>query len=244
VLLGYMMPTALTPSKRLSEELARNVEPLIRLLRAADARPRHIVFASSVRVYGRASGLVRESDAPAPRTPYAIAKLAAEESIRMLSRAAGSTASILRYATVYGPGERAPRAIPNFVRAALAGQPPVVNGDGSDEHDYVHVCDVANATLLALRARAAGTYNIGTGVGTTTLEVCRLVLRLAGADVAPVFRPTELSHKPVRVVCATDLAASDLGFTARRELREGIGEEIGWFRSEDATGPYAALAIA
>ena len=245
VLLGYTMPTALTPAKRLSEEFARNVTPLIRLLRAAEGRPRHVVFASSVSVYGHPRTIpVHETEAPSPETPYAIAKLAAEETVQLLCAAAGSTASILRYATVYGPGETVPRAIPNFIRAVLAGQPPVVNGDGTDEHDYVHVCDVAEATLQALRKRAAGVYNIGTGVGTSTLDLCRLVLRLTGGDIAPAFRPADVARGPMRMVCATDRAAKELGFAARRDLHVGIGEEIGWFRSEGEILPQHALATA
>jgi len=77
-----------------------------------------------VSVYGHPRTIpVHETEAPSPETPYAIAKLAAEETVQLLCAAAGSTASILRYATVYGPGETVPRAIPNFIRAVLAGQP-------------------------------------------------------------------------------------------------------------------------
>jgi len=245
VLLGYTMPTALAASRRLSEEFTRNVAPLIRLLRAAEEQPRHVVFASSVSIYGRPRTVpVHETEAPRPETPYAIAKLAAEETVQLLCEAAGSTASILRFATVYGPGETVPRAVPNFIQAALAGQPPVVSGDGSDEHDYVHVCDVVEATLQALRMRADGTYNIGTGVGTSTVDLCRLVLRLAGSDLAPAFRPADVARGPIRTVCATERAAKELGFSARRDLHDGISEEIGWFRSEADMAPYGALATA
>ncbi len=46
---------------------------------------------------------------------------------------------------MFGPGENGPRAIPSFVRALHAGVRPVVDGDGSDVRDYVHVVDVAAA---------------------------------------------------------------------------------------------------
>jgi UDP-glucose 4-epimerase len=148
----------------------------------------------------------------------------------------------LRYATVYGPGETVPRAIPNFIRAALDGQPPVIAGDGLDEHDYIHVADVVDATMLALRRRASGVFNVGSGVGTSTLELARIVVRLAGADVEPVFCPRIAPPtEPVRVVCATDFARSALTFTASRSLADGITEEIGWFRSEAKFGLQAVL---
>jgi nucleoside-diphosphate-sugar epimerase len=243
VLLGYVRPSSLSPAKRLNEELIRNLAPLVRLLRAAEGQARQVIFASSVGVYGsRSSAPVRETDAPRPETPYAIAKLASESSIDIVCAASGWTPSVLRYATVYGPGETVPRAIPNFIRAALDGQPPVIAGDGLDEHDYVHVGDVVDATMLALRHRASGVFNIGSGVGTSTLEVARTVVRLAGANVEPVFCRRSPASAPVRVICATDRARNVLKFAASRTLADGITEEIGWFRSAFKMSPKGVLA--
>jgi len=234
VLLGYVRPSALSPARRLGEELVLNLAPLVRLLRAAEGKTRQVIFASSLGVYGsHASAPVRETDAPRPETPYAIAKLASEESIEIVCAAGGWTPCVLRYATVYGPGETVPRAIPNFIQAALDGQPPVIAGDGLDEHDYIHVTDVVDATMLALRRRASGVFNIGSGIGTSTLDLARTVVRLAGSDVEPVFlRRIEPRTAPMRIVCSTELARKTFNFTASRSLADGITEEIGWFRSE------------
>jgi len=238
VLLGYVMPTASSPADRLLEELERNVTPTVRLLRAAGDRVRQIVFASSVSVYGIPTHVpVRESDTLSPRTPYAIAKVACEQAIQLQSAASGARCAILRYSTVYGPGELVPRAIPNFIRAALAGQMPRIRGDGLDEHDYIHVADVAAATLTALQRKTQGIYNIATGLGTKTGELAQLVYRLAGVTAVPVF---EISAEPPRsrlqLVCDTELGRAQLGFSARRSLSEGISEEIGWFRCRLGTG--------
>jgi len=243
VLLGYVRPSSLSPARRLGEELVQNLAPLVRLLRAAEGKTRQVIFASSVSVYGsRATAPVRETDAPRPETPYAIAKLAGEESIEIVCAANGWTPCVLRYATVYGAGETVPRAIPNFIRAALDGQPPVIAGDGRDEHDYVHVSDVVDGTMLAMRRRASGVFNIGTGSGTSTLELARVVARLAGANIEPLFfQRTEPVSEPVRVVCATDLARTAFSFSASRSLADGITEEIGWFRSDSQFGLKAML---
>jgi UDP-glucose 4-epimerase len=244
VLLGYVMPTSSVAAQRLLDEYSRNVEPVVRLLRASEGRAGQVVFASSVSVYGvPARAPVSESDAPRPSTPYGVAKLACEHAIRILCEASGRSAGILRYATVYGSGELVPRAIPNFIRAALAGQRPTVHGDGLDEHDYVHVADVADATLAAIQRRANGIFNVGTGVSTSTLDVAHLVLKLAGKKVTPVCdAPRAPARSRFRLACDTELARAQLGFKARRPLAEGISEEIAWFRSRLIPGaPQARM---
>jgi len=237
VLLGYVMPASMG-AQRLAEEFARNVEPTVRLVRAATDRVRHVIFASSASVYGAPSRVpVRECDTASPTTPYGVAKLACEHAIREACATSGQTAGILRYSTVYGPGETVPRAIPNVIRAALAGERPPVRGDGLDEHDYVHVADVADATLTAIQRRANGTYNVATGIGTATGDLARLVYRLAGATAAPVFDASAEPRGPrTRLVCDTDLSQTELGFKARRSMAPGISEEIGWFRCRTGSG--------
>jgi UDP-glucose 4-epimerase len=226
------------------DELSRNVAPTLRILRAAVGEARHVVLASSVAVYGApARAPVRESDAPSPTTPFAVAKLAAEQAVRATCSAAGMSASILRYATVYGPGETGHGLVSKFIHAVLGGQPPVMDGDGLDEHDYIHVADAAGATLAALRHRAEGVYNIGTGVGTTTLDLARLVSEHAHTKAIPVCRTWKRpDHDRARIVCDTELAAAQLGFAARRVLVDGITEEIGWLKAQLAGTPGPVLA--
>jgi len=244
VLVGYHATSRSSVAESILRELTGNVAPIVRMLHAAEGRVRHVVFASSVAVYGAPARVpVRETDAPCPSTPYAIGKLAAEQVVRATCSAAGMSASILRYATVYGPGETARHALPNFIHAALAGQPPVIEGCGLDEHDYVHVGDVVDGTLAALRHRADGVYNIGTGIGTTTLGLAQLVTSLADPRATPVCRTwmrPDLTR--IRIVCDTELAGMHLGFTARRVLVDGITEEIGWLKAQMVGTPQAMLA--
>jgi len=246
LLLGYVMPTSSSPAQRLLDELTCNVSPTLRLVRAALRSRPHVVFASSVSVYGvPPHSPVSEDDRPSPSTPYAIAKLVCEEAIQLLCGADAATASILRYSTVYGPGEVVPRAIPNFIRATLAGTPLIVNGDGQDEHDYVHVADVVDATMEALRRRAAGVFNVGTGIGTTTFDLAKLVLKLADTSTPILSAPGQPgAGRRLQIVCDTEAARTALGFVARRSLPEGISEEIGWFRSEQDQCARASSRVA
>lgn len=246
VLLGHLTPTASSLAECLLEELECNVASTVRILRAAAGRVQHVVFASSDSVYGTPVRTpIRENDSARPRTPFAAAKLACEHAVRISCSEAGASASILRYSIVYGAGETGSRLIPSFIRAALAGQPPLVDGEGLDEHDYVHVTDAVAATMNALRRRADGVYNIGTGIGTTTLELAQLVVWISGGKAAPV-RNTAADRDQGRtsLVLDTELARSELGFAPTRSLSQGLAEEIGWFKAEGATQPERALLAA
>jgi UDP-glucose 4-epimerase len=229
-----------------SEEPERNVAATTRLLRAAAGRVRHVVFASSDSVYGTPVRMpARELDPARPRTSFGLAKLACEQAVRGSCATAGVSASILRYASVYGPGETASRAIPRFIRAALAGEPLLVAGQGVDEGDYVHVTDAVTATMNALRREADGTYNVGTGIGTTTVELAQLVIWISGGKARLVRGASNDGERDrTSVVLDPGFARSAISFVAGRSLSEGLAEEIGWFKAAAASEPRQLPASA
>ena len=232
VLLGHETPRSPTIGARLVDELDRNVAPVVRLLEAAEGRIRHVVFASSMSVYGGASPLpVRETDPPLPETPHAIAKLASEEAVRLMAKAGGWTACVLRFANVYGPGEHDLGTIPGIIRAALTDQAVALRDGAFDAHDYVHVADAARAAMRAVRDPVGGTYNIGTGVGTSASALAALVFRVLGTPVKAIRDSASGPLEARRLIAATDMAAAALGFTAEHPLIDGIAEEVGWIRS-------------
>ena len=239
LLLGYVAPSATDPVGRLSEEIEHNVVPLVRLLRGLEGCPRY-VFASTLEVYGGSEA--DPVDDPRPVTPFGITKLAAECSLRMFADGVAE-ATILRFASVYGPNEPDEGLVARLIDAAFAGRPLVYDGDGNEERDYVHVCDVAEATLAALQREGGGVYEIGTGVGVRTLDLARLVAELAGAK-SPVVSPAHRADepRPKRLVAATEGALTALGFAARRALVDGLREEIGWVRTKPPCPSRLVLA--
>ncbi len=234
VLLGYLT-TGPTASPELLAELADDVTVNRMVLRAARGLVSHIVYASSTSVYGLPERLpIAETDRTIPIDPHARAKLGSERVVRRAARTLGITATILRYATVYGPGETPASLVRSFIRAGIDGLPPQVDGDGLDEDDYVYVDDVVNATVRALERCPDSTYNVGTGVGTSSLTLARAVLELLQADVEPVLRPRRLTDR-ARIVCSTARAAEELGFIAWPYLHHGIQNEIAWTRQSIST---------
>ena len=233
VLLGYTAPTSISQSARLAEEFARNVEPNIRLIDAGGDRLAHVMFASSVAVYGRQPALpATESAALAPVTPLAVAMVAAEQALRSAGSYRGVPCAILRFATVYGPNDETPESVSRLIQTAVAGSDIALGADAQDELDYVHLDDAVEATIRAIALRADGIFNVGTGTATSKLEIARLVLAAAGSGAvhqrAPESRPTTFR-------CDPEHAAQELGFRARRDLPSSIAAEVARIRSEQTT---------
>jgi UDP-glucose 4-epimerase len=231
VLSGFDEPWASSGIAFNPADVEHTVLPLARLVGSFARRGKHLILAGSDSVYGAPERTpVRESDPTRPLTGLGLINLACEQAVRVCSEV-DATASILRYATIYGPGETATRAVPNLIRAALAGRSPVLEDDGLDEHDYVHVADAVDATVSALRRRANGVYNVGTGVGTTMAELADLVVWLTGCSATPIGRPREDHPSHSSVVLDTSRARLDLAFEARHALPYGLREEVGWFKA-------------
>jgi len=230
VLLAYEPPPSRSEAAWLEHELVVNNERTARAARAAAAEGARVIFASSADVYGAwHDGTVDESTPPEPETPYAKAKLAAEQTLATEVE----DLAILRIGTVYGPSEHARRAIPAFIAACARGEAAVVHGDGSDVRDYIHVGDVA-ASVVSCVARRPGTdvFNIGSGVGRTTLDVLRAVAGVMGAEPRAHFEAS--ARRPSRLVLDVMRARKQLGLRPREDFEAALREEIEWIGTNAA----------
>ena len=233
VLLGYTPPTSISKSARLAEEFALNVEPNIRLIDAGGDRLAHVMFASSVAVYGQQPTLpATESAVLAPVTPLAVAMVAAEQALRSAGSYRGVPCAILRFATVYGPNDPTPESVSRLIDTAVAGSDIALGADAQDESDYVHLDDAVEATIRAIALRADGIFNVGTGTATSKLEIARLVIAAAGTGAVHQRTP---ETRPTTFRCDPEHAAQELGFRARRDLPSSIAAEVARIRSEQTT---------
>jgi nucleoside-diphosphate-sugar epimerase len=211
--------------------VSNNLLETIRLLDAAAlAGVGEVCLASSVSVYQLpALGVDEDAAVGGSLKPYAVVKLQQEDCVRHWTRQTRRPAAVLRLATVYGPGETVGRAIPNFIRAVLAGERPVVAGRGAALFDPIYVADVAAAFVCALEKGSEGTFNIASGRGWPTKYVARLVMRLCAAEGDVELNRAEPDSD--RPVCNVARAESVLGFKARTSLETGLKAEIDWLRS-------------
>ena len=229
--LRYRAPVTKRYWSKVSEETNDNFLETVRLLDAADAAGvEQVCFASSVRVYTPpAYGADEAAPVGGAATPYSMVKLQEEEFLRHWALQTGASSSILRLATVYGPGESGHRAIPNFIRAVLSGQSPIVDGQGAVPFDPVFVGDVAEAFVRALERKACGTFNIGTGRDARPRDVARLVIRLCDRDLDVSENLAAVEHGGL--VCDVSRAETALGFKASTSLEAGLRAEIDWMRA-------------
>ena len=212
-----------------------NVTGTINVLEAARAVGARVVFASSGgALYGRDAVIpAPEGALTLPESPYGVAKLCAEHYIGLYNRLHGTRHSVLRLANVYGPrqdpaGEAGVIAV--FCASVLAGRAPVIYGDGTQTRDYVYVGDVVRAFVAAADAGRAGTWNVGTGVETTVLDLIRVIGEIAGRTVAPQFadpRPGEL----LRSAVDAERAGRELDWRPRTPLADGMSRVYRWIEA-------------
>ena len=178
-----------------------------------------------------------------PESPYAITKLSVELYLAYYGRVHGLDAVAMRFGNVYGPrqdphGEAGVVAI--FCGRILQGKALTIFGDGQQTRDYVYVGDVAEALWYAatkplppiglLDARG---FNVGTGIGTSVVDMANILLEEAGTKVALEFapkRPGEAQESFLDVGKAERL----LGWKPGVSLREGLARSFRWAADRQA----------
>ncbi len=214
-----------------------NVLGTVSILAAAIASGcRRVVVASSGgALYGSATRLPTPEDEPyQPRSPYGTAKLCIEHYLGHFTRAGALDALALRYGNVYGPGqdgtgEAGVVAISSY--RLLAGDAPVIRGDGTQTRDFTFVGDIVAANVLGLASTVTGAMNIGTGRETAIGDLVRRLCALAGYTEEPATEalpPGEVN----RSALDNTRAADRLGWSPRVSIDEGLAMTLESFRTQ------------
>jgi nucleoside-diphosphate-sugar epimerase len=209
---------------------SHNVDSTQRLLEAVKGRPiERFVYASSSSVYGDGVPIpMREDTYLQPLSPYGVTKLAAEHLCSLYYANYGVPTVSLRYFTVYGPRQRPDMAFHRFIRAAIAGQPITLYGDGEQTRDFTFVADIVSANRAAGdRGTPGAVYNIGGGSRVTINHVLEIVAEIAGRPLD--IRREEAQKGDMRDTFAdTSRAGADLGFSPTKTLAWGLAAEYDW----------------
>jgi dTDP-L-rhamnose 4-epimerase len=169
-------------------------------------------------------------DAPVdPRNAYATSKLAQEFYAANWARVTGGSVAALRYHNVYGPGM--PRNTPYagvaaiFTSALRRGEAPTVFEDGRQRRDFIHVRDVAAATVMACERHGSGVraFNVGSGTPRTVGDMAQALSRALNGPVPIVtgrYRLGDVRH----ITADSSRAQNELGWMPRVAFEDGMAE--------------------
>jgi len=219
---------------------AVNVGGTLLLLEAArQAKVRRLVYASSSSVYGESPALPKTEELPLlPKAPYGVSKLAAELYCRVFTQVYGLETVSLRYFNVFGPRQlpdsEYAAVIPRFLRRMLAGQRPVIYGDGEQSRDFTPVENVVEANLLAAGAAAGAgdVFNVACGQTTTLNQLVAWLNVELGTELPPIHeppRPADIRHSYASI----RKAEAALGYRPRADVRTGLRQTVQWFKAHE-----------
>lgn len=194
---------------------------------------RRVVFASSVMVYGKDATLPYNEKylGGPPASPYGASKLACEVLLNTYRVVHKLETVNLRLFSVYGP-EMRPDCVPFLIASAiLKGQPFTIFGDGSSVRDYIEIVDVLGAIEAAvLQNESHDALNIGTGSGTSMLELVRSIEQALGKKVDLVYKPA-IPGELLVAIPDISMAMEMLKWKPIVGLPEGIDRMVAWMRS-------------
>ena len=215
-----------------SKYFRNNVCSGINLLDAAvEAGVKKFVFSSTCATFGIPDRMPLDESLPQkPINPYGESKLMFEQVLRWYEEIHQLSYVALRYFNAAGASERfgedhrvETHLIPNVLKVAL-GQKESVSifgtdyptPDGTCIRDYIHILDLAQAHILALRSDKCAKYNLGTGGGTSVKEVIDTCRKVTGRDIKAVEMPRRAGDPP-RLIAASEKIQQELGWKPKYE---------------------------
>lgn len=258
---AYVRESIVDPAKYYDNNVFGTLSLLAGMRAAGCSR---LVFSSTCAVYGEpTTNPISESTLTAPVNPYGASKWMIERILADFGAAYGTRTISLRYFNACGAdeaaeiGEKRDPETHLIARALMTLQGHITDfavfgtdfatRDGTAVRDYVHVSDLADAHVLALRqlleGGTGGTYNLGTGTGRSVREILHAIAHVTGQHVPEVQASRHLGE-PARLVADPTLARTRLGFhPSRSDLHTIIRTAWNWHQrahpKRPATKPIA-----
>ncbi|HXD72121.1 MAG TPA: SDR family NAD(P)-dependent oxidoreductase [Vicinamibacterales bacterium] len=220
---------------------ARGMLTLVEAVRRENPKAR-LVFTGSRLEYGHVgSAPVPETHDTDPLCVHAVHKLLAEQYLKLYERLYGISYAVARITNPYGPGQPRSRTaygvVNRLIHLALAGESLPIYGDGGQRRDYLYIDDAVDALmLLGSRASAGRIYNVGTGVGTSFLDMAKSIVAAAGGGRIEFVPWPALAEKIETGDFVADVARirADLGWTPAVGVDEGLRRTVAFYRAHVA----------
>ena len=201
---------------------------------AKKSNVKKVIYAESSALYEGTTSFPSQEKDVAPESFYAVSKMASKLFADTYNRFSNLNTIALRYFNVYGPKQDYRRSIPPlmcaFIIKLLKGEQPVIYGDGTKRRDFIYIDDVKrfHELLINKGSVTGGTYNIGSGLNYSILEVYDIIKKLINTDVIPDHKP-DLPGEDFQNL-ADISAARSLGWQPRVKLEDGLKLSIEYIR--------------
>ena len=221
-----------------------NVSGFLNMLVASrDAGVKRFIYAASSSTYGDSESLPKvEETIGKPLSPYAITKYVNELYADVFSKTYGLETIGLRYFNVFGrkqdPKGAYAAVIPKFVSQFMAGESPIINGDGEYSRDFTYIDNVIQANILCMlteNKEAINTvYNVAFGERNTLNDLITY-LKESLAEFDPKIKDIQVAYGPNRVgdiphsLASIDKAKNLLNYNPQYSLKKGLEEAIKWY---------------
>ena len=188
------------------------------------------VHVTTPEVYGVTSVAIDENSPFNPSTPYAVSRAAADMSLKTFFAAYQFPVVFTRAANVFGPGQQLYRIIPRTIVFCKLGRKLQLHGGGHSERSFIHIRDVADATMRVMcDGRAGEAYHISTPRLISIRELVRLICSRLGVKFEDYVEVSEERlGKDAAYVLKSDKVRQQLGWRDQISLEQGIDETIAW----------------
>lgn len=188
---------------------------------------------STPEVYGTCEGLVKESYNYCPSTPYAVSKAAADMSLMAFYKAYGFPVCFTRAANVFGPYQQLYRIVPITILKFLTGGKLQLHGGGNSVRSFIHIKDVADATLKVARQSHPGeVFHLSTLRNISIRDLVKLIAERLDVDFDKHVEVVgERLGKDAAYLLDSSKAREELDWKDKFSLEYGIDETIGWIKS-------------
>lgn len=212
-------------SSRLLEEHLPTLHLADAVFHAAADAAAHVIFASSISVYGTQQTLPwSEDDTPAALGPYGVLKFAAERIGTGIAQRSGLPFTSLRFGHLYGAGESNDYMVNVFMDRARTGQPLHLHAPSRASRDFLYAADAALAIERALRRSAHGVYNIGSGAPATNRQIADAVVQGFESSSEIVIDHPEGEENITPTLMTTERAMRHLGYQRRYSHEDAFRE--------------------
>ena len=194
-------------------------------------------------IYGRAAGRLNEQHVAKPFSPHGIAKYSAELFGQYFQEKFGLAMDVYRISNAYGPRQRMDRkqgVVAVWMGQILRGETVRVFGDDSVRRDYVYVEDVARLMMHSLRdLDACGVWNIGSGIGTSILDLLRTFQKIIPHPFPHVIESLRAFDNTSAILDNSKLRALYPGLQLV-SLHEGLSRTWAWYAQSPTERQEAA----